>query len=398
MNVLVLDMVHGGGILAREYLKKGYSVHCVDVYGIAKEDIRSELKGLGISVHNEVPAGCYDLLVMPVHCPDVFLKGVTYGERKTFHEAVGELSDGRSRIEVTGVKGKTSCCYLLAHILSLDGRSIFLHTSRGQGSWKDGKHMIERKASIAPTSILELPKGYDTVIAEVSLGGSGKAELTMITNLAEDYGIAANTKKASDAKASIFSSGKNIVPGAESDIWSKYRSGLIYFGGRTKLMGRPEIGKPTKISIDYDGEHELCLPGSYLHMQYMGAIEAVLEACHEMMVPLHQIIKGLETFNGVPGRGELSGSERGWEITERNPGISLLSVTRTLDILESMGIVNDVSVILDPVDRKVCEKMDTEKIRELVQGKGAEFRLVGDRADAPEGRGVTLRLIKEGYQ
>ncbi|MDR0309186.1 MAG: coenzyme F430 synthase, partial [Candidatus Methanoplasma sp.] len=326
MKTLILDMVHGGEILAEEYMKRGHSVDCVDVYGTAKDDVKAELRRMGVAVHSNVPDGHYDMLLMPVHCTDAFLNGATYSERKYFHEAVGELSDGRSRIEVTGVKGKTSFCYLLAHILALDGRSIFLHTSRGQGEWREGNHIIAGKASIAPTSILRFPEGYDTVIAEVSLGGSGRAGLTVITNLAEDYGIAADTRKASDAKSSIFSDGKNIVPRSEFHIWSSYRRDLICFGGRLEMSETPEIGKPAKISIEYDGRHDLELPGSYLHIQYTETIEAVLEACRGIGIPSRQVIEGLRTFNGVPGRGELRRSEKGWEITDRNPGISHMSV------------------------------------------------------------------------
>ncbi|AIZ56684.1 Mur ligase middle domain protein [Candidatus Methanoplasma termitum] len=397
MNILILDIVHGGEILAQEYSKRGCSVDCVDVYGKAKEDIMSDLREYGISVHDKMPKGHFDLLLMPVHCPDMFLNDVTYDERRTFHEAVGGFIDGGSRIEVTGVKGKTSCCYLLAHILSIDGRSIFLHTSRGQGEWKGGTHTIEKRVSIAPTSLLKLPKGHDAVIAEVSLGGSGKAEMAIITNLAEDYRIAANTRKASDAKASIFSDGKNIVPRSESHIWSKYRDGLIYFGGRVSVVSGPEIGKPTKIKVNYDGEHELFLHGSYLHLQYLDTIEAVLEACYELRVPAEQAIRGLETFNGVPGRGEVKRTEIGWEITERNPGISRMSVAKTLDILGYMGLLKDTIVMLEPMSRNVCEKMDVREIKEMVEDKGAEFCL-DDGADTPKEKRVILRIIKEGYQ
>jgi UDP-N-acetylmuramyl pentapeptide synthase len=395
MRALILDIVHGGEILAQEYLKRGYSVDCVDIYGVAKDAVKSELKDVGASVHSKVPKGSYDLLLMPVHCPDLFLDGVGYTERRTFHEAAGELSDGKARIEVTGAKGKTSFCYLLAHILSLDGRSIFLHTSRGQGEWKNGEHNIERKVSIAPTSLLRIPAGYDTVIAEVSLGGSGKAELTVITNLAEDYWIAAGTKRASKAKASIFSKGKNIVPMSESSIWSKYRNDLIYFSGSVNLMEKAEIGKPLRISIDYGGRRELTLQDGYLHLQYLDTIKAALEACRELGISVEQVVKGLETFKGVPGRGELRRSGEAWEITDRNPGISHLSVAWTLDVLEKMNMIKRTLVILDPVNSKVCEKIDIEQIKNIAVKKGAAFRLAGDDAVIPKSRNIIVRLIKE---
>lgn len=398
MNVLILDMIHGGEILAEEYLQRGNNVHCVDVYRIAKDEVKDSLKEMGVRTYDEAPPGHYDLLLMPVHCPDKFLENVTYDERKTFHEAVGDLSDGRSRIEVTGVKGKTSCCYLLAHILSLDGRKVFLHTSRGQGEWKSGKHEIERKVSIAPPSILRLPEGYDTTISEVSLGGSGKADITLITNLVEDYGIAANTRKASDAKASIFSKGINIVPRSEIPIWEKYGSKLTPYGGRTKTLEGSSIGRPTRMMIEYDGSHEVELSGEYLHLQYIDTFEAVLEVCHSLEIPASQVIEGIETFKGVPGRGEVRYSNEKWEIVDRNPGISHMSVAKTIDTLEHMNVLKDTLFILDPVNRKVCEKMDTEQIRRMIEEKGANFHLTGENRTEAFDNGVIVRLIKEGYQ
>jgi hypothetical protein len=397
MNILILDIIHGGDVLAKEYLKKGHPVECVDIYRKAKQEVIEGLNEMGVPVHTTVPQGYFDLLVVPVHCPESFIEGVEYGKKRTFHEAVGELTDGRSRIEVTGAKGKTTTCYLLAHILSMDGRRIFLHTSRGQGPWKDKKHLIKRAVCIAPPYLLKIPKDYETVIAEVSLGGSGRAELTIITNIAEDYWIAAKKKKASEAKASIFSDGKNIVPWSEAGIWSRYRKGLLFYGGRVIVNGKKEIGKPLKISFDYDGARDVTLPGTYLHMTYIDSIEAVLEACHEMKVPADQVVLGLETFKGVPGRGEIERTDSGWKITERNPGVSRASVAKILSVLEEMGAIKNTLVTLENIDMTHCERIDSDQIRVMVEGKGAEFRLAGF-GDEPPKKGIILELIKEGYQ
>jgi UDP-N-acetylmuramyl pentapeptide synthase len=398
-KALILDMVHGADILAEELMVKGYIVTGVDVYGIAKEESKAALREKGIEVHTyDVPQGHYDLLLMPVHCPDSYLKGVTWDVRKTFHQAVGELSSGDNRIEVTGVKGKTSCCYLLAHILGMDGRSIFLHTSRGQGPW-NGEHIIERKVSIAPTSILRLPKGYDTTIAEVSLGGSGKAEISVITNLAEDYGIAADTRKASDAKASIFSNGVNIVPDAELEFWSKYNENLRPYGNRVEVLEKPKIGVPFKVHVDYRGKHELMLPGNYLALQYVRTIDVVLEICDSMDIPVEQVIVGLESFKGVPGRGEISRSDGKWNVTERNPGISHISIRNTLDVLERMDLLENVFVVMNPANKKICEKMDADKIRGIFNSLDVDYIIDEDpNVSIPENAEVVVRFIKEGYQ
>ena len=55
------------------------------------------------------------------------------------------------------------------------------------GPYAKGKHFITELKSIAPPMLLTLPKGeYDVMVCEVSLGGSGKADIGCITNLLED--------------------------------------------------------------------------------------------------------------------------------------------------------------------------------------------------------------------
>ena len=399
MKALILDLVHGADILAEELIKEGYEVTGSDVYRIATEESKRDLKEKGIKIFTgEVPEGHYDLLLMPVHCPDSFLKGVTWDVRKTFHQAVGELTSGKDRIEITGVKGKTSCCYLLAHILGLDGRKLFLHTSRGQGPW-DVEHKIEKKMSIAPTSILRLPGGYDTIIAEVSLGGSGKAEVTAITNLADDYGIAANSRKASDAKASIFSDGVNIVSASEIEFWSKYGKELRGYGGRVTIKDRPRIGVPLKAEIEYCGQHDVTLSGDYLALQYMSTMDLVLEICDVLGIDAERVIRGLESFKGVPGRGEISKDGDIWYVTERNPGISHLSIGNTLKVLGDMDSLDGAFAIINPVNRKVCEKMDMDKIATMFDSYGVRYAVEeGMEHHVPKDAKTIITFVKEGYQ
>jgi len=145
MKILILDTIHGAGILADRY-SEGNEVMCVDVYGTTPEEDLEKLRKKGYGVSRSVPPGNYDLVIMPGHCPDSFLEDVTYGRRIFFSEAVKEkIDDGRFRIEVTGVKGKTSSCYLMAHLLSAAGKKVYLHTSRGRGPWIDDKHRNKRK-------------------------------------------------------------------------------------------------------------------------------------------------------------------------------------------------------------------------------------------------------------
>lgn len=404
-KILIMDMVHGGDIIARRLLPMGYDVTCADVYGIAKQQLKDELTGLGARVSGPVPKDSYDLVISPAHCPDTFLEGSTFRERMTFSAAVGRLvGDGPFRIEVTGVKGKTSTCYMIAHILDACGRKVYLHTSRGDGSYEGGTHYIEELRSIAPTSILVLPDAdYDVVVSEVSLGGSSKANISVITNLAEDYGIAKDSRKASSAKADIFNeSGINIVLGSEKDVWSAYTDRLELHSDRIRVIDEPKLGEPLRIGYTYDGnEYETELNGSYLALQYIQAMDMAMTVCSHLHVHPSSISKALSSFKGVPGRGEISRKDDVWYVTERNPGISHISVNRTMECLKEMHALDNAFVIVDPVSKKVCDKMRGHLIRQVLDFYDVEYVFtdgVNNYVPIPEGKGTVIRFVKEGFQ
>lgn len=402
MNILILDTVHGGGILADRYPKKDDNVTCVDVYKVTPHEELERLRSKGYNVSTEVPKGEYDLVLMPIHCPDKFLDGVKYQERKFFSQAVNELiDDKRFRIEVTGVKGKTSFCCLLAHVLTAAGKKVFLHTSRGRGDWKDGKLVVKEKLSIAPPLMLTIPDSdHDVMICEVSLGGSGKADIACITNLLEDYPIAAGTRKAFDGKISILSD-TNIVPDNEVGIWKKCARGqVIGYGGKIKVLNEPVIGESVKIHVDYDEGFETELKGSYLALEYLDAVEMVVKVCEKMNISKLFLQKGLSSFEGVPGRGEVFFNDGKWTVKERNPGISERSVERTYATLDRMNSLTGAIAVLDPVNKKVCSKMDSNAIKKISQEYGIQLIITdgsGIIPELPRSEGPTIFFIKEGY-
>ncbi|MGE0014572.1 MAG: coenzyme F430 synthase [Candidatus Methanomethylophilaceae archaeon] len=403
MKILILDTVHGGGILADKYPDAGDDVTCVDVYKVTPKEELDRLKSKGYTVSDKVPGGEYDTVLMPIHCPDSFLDGVVYKERKFFSQAVGELiDDGRFRIEVTGVKGKTSFCCLLAHLLTAAGMKVLVQTSRGRGGWIDGELHSEEIVSIAPPSMLTLPDGdYDAVICEVSLGGSGKANISCITNLIEDYPIAAGTRKASEGKTSILNGKLNIVPKEEVEFWKSRGAGkVIGYGGRIAVMGKPSLGAPLRVRAEYGNGFETSLKGNYLALEYLYAIEMSLEVCEAIGIPDSIVEHGLSSFKGVPGRGEVSFSDGRWIVTERNPGISARSVERTFSTMSQMGALGGAVAVLDPVNRKVCCKMDSEAIKKVASEYGVEIILTdgsGKMPSLPGPAGTLILFVKEGY-
>lgn len=405
MEALVLDMTHGGFIIAERLVDLGWKVSCVDVYHNSTEECRERLEAKGLKALDESPPGHFDVVFMPAHCPDSFIGDAVCDKRMTFTEAVGMLIDDDLpfRIEVTGVKGKTSTCYLVAHALSYIGKKVFLHSSRGQGPY-EGTHKVTACRSIAPPFILELPdKGYDVVISEVSLGGSGKADIAVITNLVDDYGIAKDTRKASEAKAQALTSKVNIVRKDEEDLWSRLRPDvrLTTYSDNCHVIGTQKLGEPLRIEFTYAGRKaQALLDGSYLSRQYLPSIDIALKVLEALDVPLEDVIGSLESFRGVPGRGEVSGKEGCWRITERNPGISHISIGMTMGCLKELGALDGCFVVVDPVSKKVCDKMKAPLIRGVLDGYGVEYAITdgkGEQVDT-SGHPVVVTFVKEAWQ
>lgn len=403
MRVLIVDLVHGGNILAQRYLSEGDEVTCCDVYHIASPAMKDDLRLSGARVLDAVPPESFDMTVMPVHCPRTFLEGADPGEIRSFSHEVGRfIDDRRFRIEVTGVKGKTSSCYLISKMLHDAGRKVLLHSSRGEGPWTDDGHRIDRHVSIAPPYIMTMAAGdYDAVVCEVSLGGSGVADIACITNLVEDYGIAKNSLRASDAKRDILCSGTNIVHSDEAGFWSRYTRNLTPYGGRVEVLSEPRLGEGLRVSVDYDGVSEITLDPGYISIQYIQAMDLALEVCHVMGISRDSVLRSLETFRGVPGRGEIVRDGDVTVIRERNPGISHISIERTLSCLRRMDALDGAMILLDPISRKVCDKMDREEIGRVVSGYGVPMVITegdGNRPDIPSDVKLLIEFVKEAYQ
>ena len=122
---------------------------------------------------------------------------------------------------------------------------------------------------------------------------------------------------------------------------------------------------------------------------------------HEMGVPCEKALHALETFRGVPGRGEIRSEDGVRYIIERNPGISHMSVDWTLTCLGRMHALDRAVLIIDPVSKKVCDKLDRDLIAEVAAKHGVALIVTpgdGTEPDVPEGMGTVIRMTKEGYQ
>lgn len=254
-----------------------------------------------------------------------------------------------------------------------------MHTSRGRGIVStEGTVILKDKVSIAPPAILDISKSeldVDIGIFEVSLGGTGLANIAAITSLGNNYAIAAGTKKAFDGKVQMIASARDIVvyPHEETNLWAPHvLQGVktVTFGGGDVQLILPDklvLGKQVRAQvITPEKSYEVKLQGSYLVPSYLIALSTALGCAYALKLDMDKAVSSLASFNGVPGRGEVL-KEKGWyRIIERNPGVSAGSIAWNLKTLEDYYAQTDIGVALDPVNAKVCEKLDLKEVNALL--------------------------------
>ena len=432
MKVLVMDLTHGGSTLALEYRTRGAEVSAVDCYRTAGEEAKEELERAGIEYLESSPRKHFDLVVMPIHCPDSFLEGASYGRRITTHQAVGELCSFEGRIvEVTGTKGKTSTCHVIAHILSDLGCRVMLLSSRGIFYLGEREEIIKRRSSIAPPSVLKvwrMRRNFDFGVFEVSLGGTGLAEVGVITTIADDYPIAKGTRRAFDGKAQMAVGARRllVVSEKEKDLWSDLADEgveIVTFGdgGGIDVKVSPPLifDEAAELEVYVDGRKELSVEilGSYLVPSYLPAFSAALATAIEAGAELDDAAKALQSFSGIPGRGEVRREGGVWLIRERNPGVTASSVDFNLTCLRDHYDLKRIGVVIEPTTKNVCERLEMEELEKVIMKhqdcvsgayflhhcgdkkyEGEVFHLIDDISEAGKDHDALLWCTKEGFQ
>lgn len=425
----MLDLTHGAEVLAEAYLQRGDEVTLVDVYRTAPAVLKKRLREQGARVLLASPDESFDLLVAPIHCPDRYIGKARFSERLTHHRAVGQLARFKvPGIEVTGVGAKTSTVHLLGHLLHSSGDRVLLLSSRGVFLMdEEGTRALEPRSSIAPASVLRMSRldlGQDVVVMEVSLGGTGCADVGVITSLSNDYPIAQGTRRAWDGKRQMLALMKKgaaaVFPAHEGDIWrpdlpERARALTFGRGGDVELL-LPEslrLGSPMHAAFRTPQLlYGFSMPGDFLGAAYATALQAAFAAYMALGRDPDLATEALESFHGVPGRGEISSRPGGWTVLERNPGVSAPSVDWMLEVLERDYGAEDVGVAIDPVSVKVCEKLDLARIKdvagrhpgvkglylsELAPGLYPGYELTPSQKDAESRHRVLLWCTKEGY-
>jgi len=408
-RIAVLDVNHGGLVLAGELKALGYDAFAVDVYGTSRRK-----DDAGIHVVKPSEAGEYDLLVTPVHLnyAPIMKDAGKLGARIITHhrmtgmliEATGRLKGVRS-IEVTGTYGKTTTCTILAGMLRSAGEKILLHASTGLTY--DGEPLGDR-LSITPANIIKaLDRARDagihptTCIFEVSLGGCGTADVGVITALDRGYPIAGGTKMSYTAKMQMI---ENARPDCTIIHDSSYRVGLglseITFGeggdlcfGRDGAMEGWMLNNPIKPSFS---------PGLDIDT-YAVPILCATTAALRLGVPESAIGKSLSGFSGIPGRMKLDTIEGRTLLDNSCSGLTIDGVMHALGRCHAYS--RRKVLVLGEERYNVCEGLNPEQASRIAAEWIDDVVLVGDRlrsagklnaASLEEGIRTAIRMTSPG--
>lgn len=392
MNILIIDMTHGGALIASEFSKiKDYKVFAFDIYKTLSAEKEAFLVKKGVKfIENldNINLNHEFLVISPIHC------NIKSKIHMTHHEAIKLLLENKINvpvIEVTGVKGKTSVVWMLKEIFK-DLNPLIL-SSLGAEVIENGKSTIlKRDISITPASILEtwnLAKGYNIGICifETSLGGTGLADVGVLTNIAENYPIASGEKTASQAKAQIF---KSDITVCDFDAYNQYyqdiNANVNTFGINNSASLKAceinfELDKTTfKVNTrDIKTKNGDVLNTSFEIKTFAPAKHHVLNVlcaiCTSLSLntPINQIKEGLKRFKGVEGRTSIRNYENAKIIEEINPGINVTAVKKSVKMIENE---ESPAVIFGGKYGITCEEIDEKAAAEFFNTMDEKIKLL----------------------
>jgi UDP-N-acetylmuramyl pentapeptide synthase len=414
-NIVVLDLTHGGIIIAQKLAELGCNVSAVDVYDTESPEVLSSLlKNYGISASKEpFQIEDFDLIAAPVHLDPNYKMLHQARESgkpvKTHHQVVGMILaqdkriTGSKIIEVTGTKAKTSTSSILADILSRS-MDVVLHTSRGLEHWKNGTvTQIGSGLSIAPGSILQavdMTMSADIVpdvcIFEVSIGGTEYADVGILTTLVQDYRIASGTGWASDAKLQMIDNakeGSTMIINSRADEAIRHAQEMQ---GKTVIFSdlyddnSDVIVQLNQHNINIrskQGTSSATLVSGYDAGSYVTAMAAATAAALEFGIGLDTIAAVLSEFRGLRGRMREQIYNGRTLIDNSNSGMDIRSVEQCLSYALEKRSGGKIVMILGEEAAQVCEGLPPEDVSRFVEQQGSnigELILVGDRMRAVE--------------
>lgn len=425
MHYLVIDLTHGGVKIAITLAKNGKITHAYDIYNTLKPLDREMMEVYGIDVISldELAHLKGDITVIsPIHSPLTEDEIIRYNHDLnytflTHHQAIGEIlkdwCEDILKIEVTGVKGKTSSVFMLKEILIEENPLIL--SSLGALLYEDGKEFILKKdISITPANIketidlaykvanpicqiadgvLKSPnlRKYSSAIFENSLGCCGIGDVGLLTNIVEDYPIAKKRLSASYAKSQVFMC-RSVV--CEKESYDKYYSDIEHDCLNTFSLNDKSANLYAE-NVDYSLDEtiidiEYCnvktiknnilngkvsirtfAPGKHHVLNVLG----VVLSCLTLEIGKDKIINGLDNYKGITGRTNKKTVENSIIIEEINPGINTMAIRESINMIDEL---DDYYVVVGGDYGITCEEIDEMKVSKYLDTLECNIILTGD--------------------
>ncbi|MDO5815021.1 MAG: coenzyme F430 synthase [Methanobrevibacter sp.] len=425
MNNIVIDLTHGGVKIAISLAKKGRNVLAYDIYNTLNSiDSRMlEIYGIELIQLTDLKEFKGDMnVIYPIHMPLSFDEVKSYNPDLNYtfqshHEIIGELlndwAEDIPKIEVTGVKGKTTSVFMLKEIL-IDKNPLIL-SSLGALLYENKKEIILKKdISITPANIKEtvdlaykianpickIAEGivesenlrkYNCAIFESSLGVSGIGDVGLLLNIAEDYPIAKAKSSASKAKEQVFRCQIVCIQKEALDTYysnikhTRINSFSLTDSASNLFIKNVEYGlDQTLMDISYNdvktindnlisGEIQIktFAPGPHHASNVLG----VVLTCLSLEIDTDKIANGLENYKGIPGRTNKKTVKNSIIIEEINPGLNTQAIKESINMV---GDLNDYYVSIGGDYGITCEEIDEEKLAAFLNSLDVDILLTGE--------------------
>ena len=425
MNYLVIDLTHGGVKIAASLAKKDLNVLAYDIYNTLKDDDERMLNDYDVSLIDldDLKDLNGDITVIyPIHLPlshdeiRLYNPDLNY-TFKTHHEIIRDLLDGWGedipKIEVTGVKGKTTSVFMLKEIL-IDENPLIL-SSLGALLYENGREFILKKdISITPANIKETVdlaykisnpvceiaegtaesqnlKKYKSAIFESSLGVSGIGDVGLLLNIAENYPIAKSKSNAANAKKQVFRCRCVCI---QKEALDKYYSDVKHDRVNSFSMKDPSANLFVK-NVNYD-LNQTCIELAYDNVKtvndnvisgemsvktfapgphHVSNVLGVVLTCLSLEIPEDTIINNIENYKGIPGRTNKKTIENSIIIEEINPGLNTEAIKETIKMIDDL---DDYYIAIGGDYGITCEEIDEERLTQFLNTLDKDIILTGD--------------------
>lgn len=437
MNNLVIDLTHGGVKIAISLAKKGRNVLAYDLYNTLDiiDAKMMAIYDIDLIKLTDLSKFRGDMnVIYPIHMPLTFEDIKSYNPELNYtfqshHECIYDILEDWGediiKIEVTGVKGKTTSVFMLKEIL-IDENPLIL-SSLGALLYENNKQYILKKdISIAPANIKEtidlaykianpvckIAEGvvesenlrkYDSAIFESSLGVSGIGDVGLLLNIAEDYPIAQGRSSASAAKKQVFRCKCVCI---QKESLDKYYSNIKHekvnsfsLDDKTANLFLKNVDynldktsvelvyKNVKTINDNTLSGNMALKAFAPGPHHVSNLLGVVLTCLSLEIDVKKIIAGIENYKGIPGRTNKKQLENSTIIEEINPGLNTQSIKESINMVSNL---EDYYISIGGDYGITCEEIDEEKLARYLDSLENEIILTGD-----VGSSISKKLSKK---